>query len=230
MQLEFCGEWFTLDEAEPFTIGREGDLEIDDNPYLHRRFLRLVHRDGLWWLENVGSRISATVADPGGNVQAWVAPGARLPLVFARTTVLFTAGPTTYELTIAGEEPAYDSTASDEIEVGETTIGPVALTPTQRALVVSLAEPVLRGRGSTASIPTSAQAAARLGWNLTRFNRKLDNVCEKLSRTGVRGLRGGPRRLAVNRRARLVEHAVASRLVTADDLPILDEEAERAGV
>ena len=39
---------------------------------------------------------------------------------------------------------------------------------------------------------------------------------------GVRGLRGGPGKLASNRRARLVEHAVFSRLVTAEDLPLLD--------
>lgn len=227
LQVEFCGEWFAVAEEEPFLVGREGDLVIDDNPYLHRRFLRIAHESGLWWLENIGSRIAATVADSDGNLQAWVAPGARLPLVFAKTTVLFTAGPTTYELSIVGQEPSYESNVG-ESESGDTTIGPVVLTDSQRALVLAFAEPVLRGRGSTAAIPTSAQAAARLGWTLTRLNRKLDNVCDKLSRQGVRGLRGGPRRLAVNRRARLVEHAVATRMVTADDLPLLDVQASLA--
>ncbi|GMA30963.1 hypothetical protein [Litorihabitans aurantiacus] len=227
MQVEFCGEWFDVDPEEAFVVGREGDLEIDDNPYLHRRFLAITRSGDLWWLENVGSLIPATVADAHGNVQAWIAPGARLPLVFARTTVLFTAGPTTYELLIVGEEPAYEPVAA-EVEQGDTTIGPVVLTDSQRALVVALAEPVLRGRGSTTAIPSSAQAAARLGWTITRLNRKLDNVCDKLARQGVRGLRGGPRKLAVNRRARLVEHAVASRLVTAADLPFLEEQAALA--
>src|SRR5690625_6113241 len=73
------------------------------------------------------------------------------------------------------------------------------------------------------SVPTSAQASKRLGWQLTKFNRKLDNVCDKLDRLGVRGLRGGPGKLASNRRARLVEHAVFSRLVTSADLPLLDQ-------
>ena len=36
--------------------------------------------------------------------QAWLAPGARLPLVFGTTTVLFTAGPTTYEFDIVCED------------------------------------------------------------------------------------------------------------------------------
>lgn len=224
MQVEFCGEWFTADPEEPFVIGREGPLEIDDNPYLHRRFLQVTHHEGLWWLDNVGSRLSATIADPEGNTQAWLAPGARLPVVYARTTVLFTAGPTTYELTLVNDEPTFLPTRpAEELEIGETTIGPVTLTESQHLLVLALAEPVLNGRGSTASIPTSAEAANRLGWALTRFNRKLDNVCEKLHRHGVRGLRGGPGKLAVNRRARLVEHAVASRLVVPEQLPLLDD-------
>ena len=102
----------------------------------------------------------------------------------------------------------------------------MTFTESQKLLILSLAEPVLRGRGSTASIPTSADAAKRLGWSITRFNRKLDNVCEKLSRHGVRGLRGGQQHLAVNRRARLVEHSVASRLVVAADLELLEKNAE----
>ncbi|MGC0251633.1 hypothetical protein [Pseudactinotalea sp. Z1748] len=230
LKVEFCGEWFDADRTKPFTIGREGDLVVDDNPYLHRQFLTIAYQDDLWWLTNTGSRLSATVSDSEGNMQAWLAPGARLPLVFARTSVLFTAGPTTYEVGIVGETPTFESSSPERTQVGETTIGPVALTESQKLLILSLAEAVLRGRGSSASIPTSAQAAAKLGWTITRFNRKLDNVCDKLSRHGVRGLRGGQQKLAVNRRARLVEHAVASRLVVAGDLDLLEENYRRASL
>jgi hypothetical protein len=76
-------------------------------------------------------------------------------------------------------------------------------------------------------LPSSAAAAQRLGWSLTRFNRKLDNVCDKLDRQGVPGLRGGVAASATNRRVRLVEYAVASRLITRDDLPLLDDPALR---
>ena len=41
----------------------------------------------------------------------------------------------------------------------------------------------------------------------------------------LRGLHGGPEKLAVNRRARLVEHAVATRLVTPDMLYRLEDPA-----
>ena len=50
-------------ESEGLTIGRDADLVLDDNPYLHRRLLEvLAHRD-LVWLVNLGTRISVTVAD-----------------------------------------------------------------------------------------------------------------------------------------------------------------------
>ena len=73
-----------------------------------------------------------------------------------------------------------------------------------------------------ARIVAFRQALERLGWTLTKFNRKLDNVCEKLDQIGIRGLHGDPRRLAGGRRARLVEYALAARLVTPTDLVLLD--------
>ena len=89
--------------------------------------------------------------------------------------------------------------------------------------MLALAEPVLRGDGRAATaLPTNTEAAQRLGWKITRYNRKLDNVCQKLAAQGVRGLHGGPGQLASNRRARLVEYAIAVRLVTRDDLGLLD--------
>ena len=223
LRVEFCGEWFTPDPLRSFDIGRDGDLQIDDNPYLHRRFLNLSEAGGMWWLANVGSQLSATMSDSTGSMQAWLAPGARLPMVFDRTMVLFTAGPTTYELTIVCDASAYQPTGSTALTSGETTIGPVTLTLSQKQLIVALAEPLLRRDGvGISAIPSSKQAAERLGWEQTRFNRKLDNVCDKLDRRGIRGLRGGPGQLAVNRRARLVEHAIACRLVVPADLSLLE--------
>jgi hypothetical protein len=86
----------TVRPGDTLTFGRSGDLEIDDNPYLHRHFLELQHHDGLWWLANVGVRLAATVSSAGGAVQSWLSPGARMPLVFERNVIVFTAGPVTY--------------------------------------------------------------------------------------------------------------------------------------
>ena len=116
-----------------------------------------------------------------------------------------------------------DPRAVQHEDDGTTTIGAVSLTPSQRLLLIALCEPILRGGMVGASqLPSSAAAAARLGWPLTTFNRKLDNVCDKLDREGVQGLRGGVGKLATNRRARLVEHAILSRLVTPQDLDLLE--------
>lgn len=228
ISVEFCGEWYRVEEGQELTIGRDADLNVDDeNPFLHRRFLSIVQVDTMWWLVNIGSRMSATITDGTGAMQAWLAPGARIPLVFDVTKVVFTAGPTTYDLSVHAESPDFERAPSADDPAGETTMGSVQLTPSQKLLILALAEPMLTREGSgMSSVPTSAQAAKRLGWPLTKFNRKLDNVCDKLDRLGVRGLRGGPGKLASNRRARLVEHAVFSRLVSPEDLPLLDQAQE----
>ncbi|KIC59511.1 hypothetical protein [Microbacterium hominis] len=224
--VEFAGEYITVPSGTRFTIGREGDLAIDDNRFLHRHFLSIEQSAGLWWLVNIGSRLSATVTDTEGRVQAQLAPGARLPIVFGVTTVVFSAGPTTYELSVHTAQPAFRETAPESVLDGESTIGAVPLTPSQKLLILALAEPVLRREGTGMSeLPSSAAAAQRLGWGITRFNRKLDNVCDKLDRQGVPGLRGGVTSSATNRRVRLVEHAVASRLVVREDLAMLDDPA-----
>jgi len=230
--VDFCGELFEADPARPLTIGRTGDIEIDDNPYLHRSFLQVVEDGGLWWLANVGTTLTATVADKKGLFQAWLNPGARIPLALERFTVWFTAGPTTYDFDIVVDTPAFVSTAPDDDppardSAGETTVGRVSFTPDQKLLIVALAEPFLRrGQSGVAQIPSSADAAARLGWKVTRFNRKLDNVCQKLADAGTRGLHGGPGKLASNRKARLVEHALSTRLVGEADLVLLEAVGE----
>jgi hypothetical protein len=229
LAVEFAGEWFRPDPEARFEIGREGDLALDDNPYQHRRFLRISHDSGLWWLANLGARLSATVCDAAGGVQSWLSPGTSLPFVFPSTSIVFTAGPTTYELLASLTPAPYAEIRSEEPEGGATTIGMIPFTTSQRQLIVALCEPMLRRDGTGLSeMPSSAEAAARLGWTMTRFNRKLDNVCDKLDRVGVKGLRGGSGGLATNRRARLVEYAVASRLVTAADLDLLDLTAEES--
>lgn len=224
IRVEYCGERYDLaEDGSPFTIGREADLTIDENPYLHRVFLVISSEFGLWWLSNTGTLLSATVSDATGQVQAWLAPGAKLPIVFETMHVMFSAGSTTYDFSIHADNDYYNTSVPASTTAGSTTMMPVAFTTGQRLLVIALAEHVLRqsvpGRGV---IPTSAEAAERLGWTITAFNRKLDNVCDKLDKLGVDGLRGGKSKLATNRRARLVEYAVASHLVSQEDLPLLD--------
>lgn len=226
--VSYCGEEYEITPGTTFTVGREGNLVIDDNPFLHRKFLEIFYDNGMWWIANVGSRISATVADAAGMMQAWVGPDARIPIAFEAVTIVFSAGSTTYEFDIEVNGLSFKRAGMRETGNGETTIGEVTFTPSQFLLILALAEPWLLRAGSGAvDIPKSAAAAQRLGWSITRFNRKLDNVADKLDKLGVSGLRGGYTSHAVHRRVRLVEYAVAARLVTRDDLYLLDEEAAR---
>lgn len=225
--LDFAGEVHVIEPGSEFTVGRQGDLALDDNPYMHRRFVVLRNVEGLWWVHNVGSRLSASLADARGLVRSWIAPGARLPLVFPVMVLTFAAGPTAYEIRLACQIDGFVPVEQRGASSGDTTIGPTVFTHSQFLLVLALAEPVLRRAGTGASrVPASADGAARLGWTVTRFNRKLDNVCAKLTAAGVKGLHGGPTGAASSRRAALVEYAVSTLLVAREDLPLLD--AERA--
>ena len=228
--VDYCGERYGILAGRRFWIGREADLSVDDNPYLHRRFLLLHNVNGLWWLSNRGAHLSASVSAGDVGFSAVLGPGARMPLVFGHSTIVFTAGPTTYEVDVHTVTPHVDAVTQPEVVGGQVTQGVPMLTESQKLLIVVLAEEILRRDGTGASaIPTSAQAAARLGWSLTKFNRKLDNVCDKLDQLGVSGMRAGGGKLATNRRAKLVEYAVASRIVTRTDLPLIDEKAARNG-
>lgn len=222
--VEFCGERYEVPHGGTFTIGREADLVVDENPFLHRRFLKISNHSELWWIANIGSQLSATVADEAGLVQAWLAPGAQIPLVFQHSEVWFTAGATTYELDVFCDEPSFNVVPPEDPAVGPTTYGRTSFTPEQRLLLIALSEPMLRKRVRGAvNAPSSAEAAARLGWTVTKFNRKLDYICQKLERMGVRGLHGGPDRLATDRKSRLVEYALAARLVRPEDLGLLGD-------
>ena len=230
LEVEFAGERHELVPGRDFTMGRVGDLVIDENPYLHRNFLTLTFADGFWWLTNVGSRAAAVLADPAGLTRSTLTAGARLPLVFGHTVVTFSAGSTTYELNLTLDPPSWESVSEGgEPGDGDTTIGPTTFTDSQLLCILALAEPLLRRSGTGAwQVPTAVQAASRLGWAQTRFNRKLDNVCDKLDRVGVKGLKGGPGRQALGRRAVLAEYAVNARIVRTDMLPALDAERRRS--
>lgn len=232
LTVDFVGELHVVRPGEVCTIGRSGTVEIDDNPHLHRTLLQVFDNDGLWWVANVGSRLAVHLTDVDGLTRTMLAPGARLALGAARTLVTFQAGPTSYELELRlPGTPAPVLPGAVAAAAGDPTIGPPRFTPSQLLAILALSEPTLRRGGTGAGhVPSLAEAAARLGWSQTRFNRKLDNVCAKLEAAGVEGMRGGVGRLASNRRSALVHHAVGTRLVTEEDLPLLAEEQARNAV
>ena len=58
---------------------------------------------------------------------------------------------------------------------------------------------------------------------MTKFNRKLDNLCARFDRLGVPGLKGDVAGLASNRRERLVDHVITTGIIRPDDLQRLHD-------
>ena len=222
LTVDFAGEVHTLTPGESLEFGRGAELDIDSNPYLHRRVGRLFFQSGRWFLANLGRSAHLTVVDDETLSRATLAPGRELALTFLPATIRFQAGRATYELLLDGDSQ-HLNLPGGPIEQGDTvTVSNLPLTPDQRLLIVALAEPTLRAPVDGIQIPSNRQAAARLGWSITKFNRKLDNVCAKLSKAGVPGLHGSPGALASSRRRALVEFALQSGLVTNSDLETIN--------
>lgn len=223
----FIDELTIGEEGSVVTFGRSGDIEIDEaNQYMHRVVGTFFEQDRVWWLANKSRHGQLTLVGSTGRVSR-LPPDAVAALSEPAGLVRFEAGPTSYELgwTRPGRDPLMPPLVevSDAAEADQTTqFGVVSLNAEQRLLVVALAESRLRDSSADpADLPANASVAHRLGWSGKKLDRKLDYLCARLSSEGVRGLRGEKGFEAVDRRARLVEHAISSGMIVADDLTLL---------
>jgi hypothetical protein len=231
LTVSFVGEEWVVAPEETLTFGRAADLAVDEaNPYLHRVVGRFLCHQGVWWLENLGDQVDVElVAERGALTRLPARAGDDRPVLATvtapRFTVTFEAGGIRYELegrlarppVTPGPEPA------GATGVRTSAFGKVRLTDEERALVLALAAPCLRDPSAGPdALPANRQVAHALGWPITKFNRKLDYLCRRLTRRGVPGLQGGRGTEATNRRWRLVEHAITARLVTRRDLDEAD--------
>ena len=218
LSVTFLGEHHVLEPSDDLCFGRRADLEVDDNPFMHRLVGRFVHRQGVWWLQNLGSKIRVELHDRDADTTLEAAPGQQVPVVASSFVVRFTAGPTTYEIDGSRSGGALVADAEGEV-VGTATVdfAAVPLSAEQHLLIVALHESRLRlGR-----IESNVTIANRLGWTATKFNRKLDVVCDKLTRAGVPGLKGHSGDLAEGRREVLLTHALQAGLVSSADLDLV---------
>lgn len=220
--LEFLGEEFQVDPGETLTFGRSADLVVDaDNQHLHRVLGCFASQGDVWFLQNLGRYITLRITDRAGPSRAELAPGDQLPIGFEEFVVAFDAGRSAYEIggALAERTPLElgESLPTDTVEFGL-----ISLNDEQRLMVVALAEPLLRGTPNWASrLPGNKEVARRLGWTVTKYNRKLDYLCRRLAEQGVDGLQGGSGMLASGRRQLLVQHLVERGSVTAADLDLL---------
>jgi hypothetical protein len=234
LYVDFIGELSTVAPGEELTFGRQADLHIDDNRHLHRVLGRFWSRDNSWWLTNEGRSITIQIADADSRSSVQLAPGSEIALSFPNSILRFRAGVTDYEIVVRvpdrgasdadGDDDPLDA---DDEEAGETiALGDLLLTDEQRLLLLALGEQSLLDPHNADDLPTNRAVARRLGWSITKFNRKLDNLCDRFTKLGVGGLRGSIDQLATDRRRRLVEHAVESGLITRSQLDRLPPEVE----
>ena len=162
--IEFAGEVHCLEPAETLEFGRRADLVVDDNKYLHRRMGRFEQRSGLWMLRNIGRSLHLTIRDTKSHSLSVVAPGREIALTFAPATIRFRAGPTTYEMTVDGIGGLEDGAFVSDETLDTVTFSDFPLTPSQRLVIVALAEQSLADPSSEIHVPNSGQIAAKLGW------------------------------------------------------------------
>ena len=227
LTIEFIEKTVVLDEDSKLHFGRGIDdqtqcLVIDEeNQHLHRKLGEFAFDGTQWWLRNIGRSIPIRLWTSDGS-RSVVMSGSEVPLAAATTTLDFEAGRSKYQLSAhlsADRDSDIGLVSSDTISATD-----LEFTHSQKQLIVSLAENALRNPGQAISVPPSKEAAARLGWKMTKFNAKLQNVCERLTnKLGVRGLGSGSSGATMDRRLRLVEYCVFNRVVTAEDLQVLDE-------
>lgn len=217
----FLGDERRLAAPEQLTFGRAADIVLDeDNLYLHRVVGRFVWWDGFWWVENLAEALELQLLGEDGTLVR-LPPGAQAPLTQGRAAVRFSAGGLPYE--VEATVPATSAPAPPPLPptpgLPTTRYGDVVLTADEKALVAELARPfLLDPSAGPERLPANEDVAAALGWGRTKLNRKLDYLCERLTRAGVRGLQGGRSQLATNRRWVLVQHALVARLVNLEDL------------
>ncbi|MEL7209441.1 MAG: hypothetical protein AAGK32_14590 [Actinomycetota bacterium] len=126
--MTFVGEIYR--PAAELTFGRQADLSLDDNNFLHRRAGRFRLRDNTWWLENIGSRLRLTMVSSDGSLLD-LQPGSSSPLLGDRGEISVTAGPTRYsmEYDLQHIQMAITDSSSFRISGADTmTYGPI-LTP-----------------------------------------------------------------------------------------------------
>lgn len=217
LELGFGDEWLTVRPPSEPTFGRGADVDLGDNPHLHRVTGRFVRRHGVWWLQNCATHTPMTLTTAAGS-RVHVAPNSEAPLGFDSytLTVVFASQPYVIECRLPGAAEMSPVTTFDGNQTIPLPI--VKLTDNQRLLLVALCLPRLTGGNE---VPATKTAASLLGWPTSTFNRRLDRLCAKFDRAGVNGLVGDTAGRADDRRRVLVDHALSYGIITVNDLALL---------
>jgi DNA-binding CsgD family transcriptional regulator len=206
LTVQFLGEIYRPESELIF--GRDAELALDDNSYLHRQAGRFRRRAATWWLENVGSRLRLTMVGADGSLID-LQPGGSSPLLCTSGEISLTAGPTRYQIeyVLDHSQIRWDDTGPFQTVASDTmTFGPL-LTPREVDFVVVLAQGRLTGR--LGPLPTLNEIAEI--WGVSP--KTVDNTLQRL-RSKIRGQHVH----SVQSSENMVEYLVTQGLVTLADL------------
>lgn len=172
LTVTFLGVDRVLEPGDSLTFGRAADLVIDDNRYLNRVVGRFSSHEGVWWLENLSAHVELElIADPGMLVRLSPGPPGAVPplapLPGGPSVLDFEVAGARYELEVLAPARTGGPTIGGGSDDGTETLGygRIDLTDEELAMVVRLAEPVLRDRGSGSEsgqeAPSSSAANVR---------------------------------------------------------------------
>ncbi len=198
--------------VDTVTFGRDADIELDTNPFLHRRTGAFVRDGGDWWVHNLGTKLYLTVIADDGT-RAELPPGTRHALASVSGLVRVTAGRSTYEVSYRlSSSPERSPAVDPQPDDGTLTIQvDLALTPREIDFLVTFARPYLLGLAEP--MPTYAEVASL--WAVAP--KTLDNTLQSIKRKfRAAGLIRDPNLDA------LVQKAIQHSLVTRADLDWAD--------
>lgn len=206
LTIRFVSE--TYRPVTELTFGRQADLSLDDNTYLHRTAGRFHLRASSWWLENLGGRLRLTMVASDGSLLD-LQPGATSPLLGDRGEVSITAGPTRYCIEYELHDHRRAVTDGDTFRIGGAdtmTYGPI-LTPRELDFVVVMAQGRLTGR--LGPIPSHGEIGEIWGVSAKTVDNTLQRLRTKLRNQNIN---------YVNSSESLIEYLVTQGLVSSADL------------
>jgi len=211
------GAEHVLDPGERFTFGRAASctVQLDPDDPAISRLAGVIERDGeVWFLINRSGRRALTMVDRFG-LRSVLAPGSRAA-VEGRVRVIVD-GADSHELILHGPPP------TSQPEPAEATGSPTAAGDgvivndhDRRALVALFAGYLQEGERYDPSPKSYAGAAARLGWPRTTLVKRIEYLRSRLARAGVPNMHGW------NALSALAEYALTTRLITKEDLRLLE--------
>lgn len=206
LTVRFVGEIYR--PTTELTFGRQADLTLDENNFLHRRAGRFRHREDTWWLENLGGRLRLTMVSSDGSLLD-LQPGSSSPLLGDSGEVSVTAGPTRYtmEYELQRIQMAVTDSVSFRVSGADTmTYGPI-LTPRELDFVVVMAQGRLTGR--LGPIPSHGEIAEIWGVSAKTVDNTLQRLRTKLRNQNIHSITSSET---------LIEYLVTQGLVSMVDL------------